>query len=819
MRFIYSLIIGLALLLINLSFTSSTDCTLLQNKPALVGQTVTFTINCPSSGTQYVAWDFGTGAGFGSFKYSLTASYTYYTPGIYQVFARIQGEDIPLTVVQTIVTPITNPRPTHSSTIVMDTTRDIVWAVNPDNNSIASIDANSLKRIAEVPVGRNPRTVAIDKSGNVWVTNEDDATVSVISPAGATVKTISLPYASRPYGICFDPLAEYAYVTLQATGKLLKLDPSGGTIVKETQIGKCPRGIAVSSNGQRIFVTRFISPVNQGEITEVSAASMAVQRLIPLPFDNKEDFDDQGRGVPNYLTAVTISPDGSTAWVPSKKDNTARGLFRDSLPLTFDNTVRTIVSRIDLVSNKEDTTLRRDINDSELACAVEFSPYGNLAFIATQGNNKIHVLDVYTNARVGSITDTSLTPQGMVFNPDGTKLFVQNYMGRSVSVYNTEDIILSNGFTPVLLAGISTIINEKLPPDVLLGKRIFYNSQDPRMSKTGYISCGGCHLEGGSDERVWDFTDRGEGFRNTHSIRGRRGTGMGNVHWTANFDEIQDFENDIRNGFGGTGFMSDQVFNSGTISNPLGDKKAGLSKELDALAAYVASLDKVHPSPYRNPDGTLTQDGVAGKAVFAKLQCNKCHSGPDFTDRPQVGLFHDVGTILPSSGKRIGMPLTGFATPTLKGVWETAPYLHDGSAETLKEVFTQKNPKGLHGNTASLSGTELDQLVSYLLQLDELENPSSGVDELATNPANLKVFPNPSSDYIKLTYNPSSIQGKNHVSISTIYGQMVYADIVSPSHTGSSTTITIKHLPAGAYVVTLLEENRRSNYKFIIQKE
>ena len=84
------------------------------------------------------------------------------------------------------------------------------------------------------------------------------------------------------------------------------------------------------------------------------------------------------------------------------------------------------------------------------------------------------------------------------------------------------------------------------------GKRIFYNAADPRMGLDGYLSCATCHLEGGQDGRVWDFTDRNEGLRNTIDLRGRAGTGHGNLHWTANFDEVQDFENDIRNAFGGS---------------------------------------------------------------------------------------------------------------------------------------------------------------------------------------------------------------------------------------------------------------------------
>ena len=147
----------------------------------------------------------------------------------------------------------------------------------------------------------------------------------------------------------------------------------------------------------------------------------------------------------------------------------------------------------------------------------------------------------------------------------------------------------------------------------------------------------------------------------------------------------------MRELFKGQGFIPDDVFHVGTRDQPLGDPKAGLSPELDALAAYVSSLDHVNPSPYRNPDGSLTADGVAGKALFGKLGCDFCHAGSELTDSAR-GQLHDVGTITPLSGSRAGGPLLGFDTPTLLGVWETAPYLHDGSAPTLRDVLTTKNP-------------------------------------------------------------------------------------------------------------------------------
>lgn len=802
------------IIILNLSLTTSDTCIIIQNKPGIVGQTITFTLDCGTSGVPNVAWDFGDGGGFGKYKTSLTTTHTYYTPGVYRVFARIQGEDIPLSMVQTIVNPILTPSPLHSSTIVADVARNTLWTANTDNNSITCIDADKLNKLMEIPVGKNPRTLDLDKDGNVWVANEGDASLWVVSPTGSPIKSIKLPFASRPFGICFDPARTTVYVTLQATNKLIRLDPQTGKITGEINVGRNPRGIAITSDGRRLFVTRFVSPVDHGEITEIDPAAMSQQRIIEMPLDTTPDFDDRGRGVPNFLSSLTVSPDGKTLWVPCKKDNTSRGLFRDGLPLNFDNTVRTIVSQIDLTTNKENVPFRRDINDSDLACAVEFSPYGNIAFVALQGNNKIQAIDVYTNARIGSFS-TGLTPQGMVFSPDGYKLFVHNVMSRTVRVFDTRDIILSTGFIPKELATLSTITNEKLTPDVLLGKQIFYNSEDKRMSKTGYISCGSCHLDGLSDERVWDFTDRGEGFRNTHALSGHKGMGMGNVHWTGNFDEIQDFENDMRNGFGGSGFLSDAVFNSGSINDPLGDKKAGLSPELDALAAYVASLNEVHASPHRNQDGTLTDDAKEGKKIFNKLECGKCHGGKDFTDKIKPDLFHDVGTILPSSGKRRNMPLTGIATPTLKGIWETSPYLHDGSAETLKDVLTVKNPNGKHGNTSSLSSKEMDQLVSFLLQIDENNDVINGIQNSSDDKAEFSVFPNPAKDNVTISYQ-SKFQNSllnSYIIISNSLGQTVYSSVIR----SSTTEIPVKNFLPGMYWVTLFDGTIKVSKQLIIQ--
>ena len=134
-------------------------------------------------------------------------------------------------------------------------------------------------------------------------------------------------------------------------------------------------------------------------------------------------------------------------------------------------------------------------------------------------------------------------------------------------------------------------------------------------------------------------------------------------------------------------------------------------------ATYLGTLDHAEPSPFRNADGSLTADGAAGKLLFSKLGCDFCHSGADYTDSAK-GRLHDVGTIKPSSGTRGGQPLLGLDTPSLLGIWESAPYLHDGSAPTLRDVLTTANAADQHGFVGSLSEQQLSQLVSFLEQLD-----------------------------------------------------------------------------------------------------
>jgi YVTN family beta-propeller protein len=682
-------------------------------------------------------WDFGDGSTLGPAP-DLQASHTYKDAGHYTVI--VMGTDDQsggsASFVQTVNNPLTARPPHNSSTILVDAERHRVWNVNPDSNSVSVIDADALKRVRELPVGSEPQTLAQAPDGTIWVTNKMSDEVIVLNRDSLTIEArIALPYASQPRAISFGPNG-MAYVSLYATGELVEIDAGSRKVGRHVATGPTPAGIAVADDG-RIFVTRFVSPIDHGEVWVVSPEAMVVVNTIVLPFDNSPDSSVGGRGVPNFVSSIVISPDGTQAWVTAKKDDVARGPKRDGLPMNSDNFVRSIVCAIDLKTETETIQRRQDLDNRSMPATVVFSPVGDYAYISLILNNEISISDAYVAFNVGAIRNVGSAPDGLAFAPDGT-LFANASLTREVIAYDLRSSLASiDQGAPPPLAKIGTVDHEPLSDEILLGKQVFFNAMDPRMSAVGYMSCASCHIGGISDGRVWDFTDRGEGLRNTKSLLGVRGVkAEGRLHWSANMDEVQDFERDIRDSQGGTGFMSDEEFNarkdaSGTYDT-FGKPAAGASKELDALSAFVTSLDKVPRSPFRNPDGSFTSDALEGRKIFQKAGCPECHSGPDFTDSSlsPTGPVHDVGTILPTSGNRLGGKLSGIDTPTLKGVWQSGPYLHDGRAETLTEIFTKYIPKDTMGITSDLTTTEMDQLVRYLLELDDV--PETIVPDHAT---------------------------------------------------------------------------------------
>jgi YVTN family beta-propeller protein len=701
--------------------------------PTVSGANASFSASATGANPRF-SWNFGDGSPATAPSASGSAVHTYSAPGIYYATVTVSddsGATQSATLMHQVFLTTSAQAPSISASIAYETRSGAparLWVVNADNDSVSVFDTATRARVAEIAVGAAPRTLAIAPDGSVWVTNKQAASVSVISAVTlAVTRTIAMPRGSQPYGVAMARASGSALVALEGTGQLLKINTSSFASTGTLAVGANPRHVAVAADGSTAYVTRFVTPPLAGEATAVvdtfsgggqvvvvDSGAMSVARTIVLAHSNVPDAENQGRGIPNYLGAAAISPDGTQAFVPSKMDNIARGMTRDGNALNFQSTVRAISSRVVLGTQAEDLAARIDHDNASVASAAAFDPLGVYLFVALETSREVAVLDAHRRNQLLRI-DVGRAPQGLVVSPDRRTLYVHNFMDRSVGEFDLRPLIEQAQATVTPVATLPSVGTEKLAANVLQGKRLFYDARDTRLARDRYMSCASCHNDGGADGRVWDLKAQGEGLRNTISLRGRSGA-MGRLHWSNNFDEVQDFEGQIRSLAGGTGLMSDATFFAGTRSQPLGDAKAGQSADLDALAAYVASLNTFDVSPNRPSAGTLSAAAAEGRQAFIANNCAACHSGNAFS-RSGIDNPADVGTIKPTSGQRLYGALTGIDVPTLRDVWATAPYLHDGSAATLEAAISAHT-------TLNTPVADVSKLAAYLREIGSDEGPA-----------------------------------------------------------------------------------------------
>jgi YVTN family beta-propeller protein len=618
------------------------------------------------------------------------------------------------------VTPVAAPH--NSTTLIVETSSgaDRIWNVNPDNHSVTVTSAAGAV-VAEIQVGDRPWSLAKAPLANeVFVANKGSASISVISTQTfAVLRTIALPVASQPHGLAFSNTGDVLYVALEALARVDKLAPATGALQGSAALAGRPRHLAVSADGTKLYVTNFVTPPLPGESTAVidmsaggaqlfvvNTGAMSLAQTIAFDRSDRTPSELSGPGMPNYLNAPVLF--GSKAYVPSKQDNLDGGVYRGNFGMVFDQTVRAVTSVIDLPSGTELTGQRIDHDNAGVATGAALSGEGRYLFVALETAREVAVYDTQLGFQLTRLA-VGRAPQGVAFSSDGRTLYVHNFMDRTVKRFDVTNLVALGSAVAPLLGTVNTVAAEQMSAQVLLGKQLFYDAADDRLAQDNYISCASCHNDGDGDGRVWDLTGFGEGLRNTVDLRGRGGMNNGWLHWTGNFDEVQDFEGQIRALSGGTGLMSNALFNAGTRSHPLGDPKAGLSSDLDALAAYVASLTAAPASPHRSGAG-FSASAESGRTAFANHGCGACHMGPPFTDSAP-NTRHDVGTIHAGSGERLDGPLDGFDTPTLVGVWATAPYLHDGSAATIAAAIAAHS-----GITTT--PTERAQIAAFLDELN-----------------------------------------------------------------------------------------------------
>jgi YVTN family beta-propeller protein len=552
---------------------------------------------------------------------------------------------------------------------------------NRDNGSVSIVDLATKKTVREIPVGKHPEGVSfLGSTHNLAVAvHDEDVVLFLNADEGQELGRTSV--FDEPYGVVSTRDGSRVYVTLSFPGQILEIDTTTHQTLRQWEAGKFTKGLAIAPDESRLYISEYYTGVIR---SFDRATGKVVEEWVGSPQDN-------------LARQLAVHPTRPKVYLPHQrsKNTIAHG----------SGSIFPYISIAD-IDSKADTRRKRVQMDSFTSVyvvanpwEVAVSPDGQTLYAIFGGTDDMFVSaildDNYREIAHRRTVQVGSNPRAVRVSPDGESLFVYNALDFNVVQYSTRD-----------LQPVATIAVCQCPLDeeTLLGKKLFYSAKQP-MADRRWISCSSCHPDGEQDGRVWQ---QPEGLRDTQALFGLAWTHP--LHWSADRDEVQDFEHTIRGPL-----MQGRGLARGAIHESLNAPNQGLSEALDALAVYTNSHG-VTLSPYAKTG--LSEAAQRGKKLFFSegTGCAKCHSGPLYSDS-QPGKnrkMHDVGTGHDDPSEKME---PRYDTPSLIGVYRTAPYLHHGKAATLEEVLTTRNPKDQHGQTSHLSREQISDLVEFLKAL------------------------------------------------------------------------------------------------------
>jgi YVTN family beta-propeller protein len=571
-----------------------------------------------------------------------------------------------------------------------------LYVVCQDSDEVRVVDPESARVIGSIHVGRMPRGIVLSPDARrLYVTNAWSDTVSVIDTAShEVVQTLSTGF--EPAGVVVDKPGTTLYVANRLSSDISVIDPATGQEIKRLLAGRGASYLTVSPDGKWIFCTHIypnpgaFRSMPESEVTVIDTSARRVVERKPL------------HNVAGVFH-VTTSADGKLVAAAQLRPKNLIPLahvehgavFGDSLTLFGEDVGETVQVPIDELDHYY-----------ALPWGIAITPDKSKIFLTAAGSESVTAIDVSRLLKTVRVRHQSVAndlsasaeyvtaripvghnPRGVAISPDGKSLYVANRLDDTISVI---DISSERVVSTIDLGGPKNI-------DALRrGERLFYTAD---FSFQGQFGCSNCHLDATIDGLQWDLEPDGFGkdIVDNRSLENLAGTEP--FKWNGGNPDMPTECGPRTEKF----FFRSQSFTQ---------------QQLTDLVTFVYSLP-YRPNRYRLTNGELTPAQERGKTIFERTQtkkgspipeanqCTYCHSGPKYTNQKQI----DVGT-----GKLTDRSPV-IDVPQLPNVAYSAPYLHDGSAKSLEEIWTIYNPKDTHGVTNDLTKDELNDLIEYLKTL------------------------------------------------------------------------------------------------------
>lgn len=593
--------------------------------------------------------------------------------------------------------------PTGSASIAVADDKGALYALNEGLGTVSRVDLET-GDITETELGVTPFRIARLDEDRVAVSLRSERAVVILQDDGDGLVVVDrLQVGAEPAGVVSDG-AGRLFVALATEGQVWAFDAQGDHVDTFDVEGQ-PNWLALRPQGDVLFAaSSFGGTVTSIDLDSGETSTVAMPVMEGLEGDH---VDTPVSLTPRITGDPSISPDGDTLAVPvTYVDNTtptdpdgddvpepesSYSQGAGSIGLTRVNP--TVVTVDISTGNPGDATtfllagqVTSNARSSEVVrgyvSSATWHPDGTFLWVTMEGSNVVQallptvrqVVSEYHDDAVSTVGElvsgdravfaTDAGPRGVAFTEAGDA-YVHAFLDREVTLLGDA--------SAVAVAGAKLTDNE-LPDDIEQGRKLFYASTGAIMSADGSgMSCATCHLQGRNDGLTWNLE---QGLRQTPSLAGEVGH-TGPFTWIDGVDSVQDeamHTSEIR--MGGAGL---------TVA------------EADAIAAFVDF------TPMADVPTLEATDSIArGAEIFFsnEVGCGSCHYGDDFTDHESHDMFD----------------LEGVNTPRLRGIAASAPYLHDGSAATVRDVLEMVRD-GEMGDTSSLSDTEMDDLEAYVLSL------------------------------------------------------------------------------------------------------
>lgn len=631
---------------------------------------------------------------------------------------------------------------TASGSLALSSDDALLYAADTDTGILAVVDTRTREKIATIPVGLLPDRVAVAPDDTIYVANRGERTVSVVR-RGTWSEAARIDVGVEPSGLAVSPDGRTLYVVNATSledarqGSLQAVDTATLQTRWTLPVGEEPRGLTLLDARRAAIALHKEGAIVTVDLEKVAVVSSGNEQLyqnlnrsmlagITQAGDDRAVSKQTFR--PRALSDLVASPDGQRIYATGMLSSegvlgadsgasgggaygggpcSAGGVASPGL-LTFQASDGRALTD-DVASCFGAPTEERDFPSTLLTAppdqapiqgpgVIAVDPTGTWLFIANRETDNVAVVpttraarplsgnDSFVRQMSGSahtVISTGAAPNGIALTRDGKTAYVYSPFDHTITVLAGEDGAIRRSGDPIRVA------EEILTAEVAAGRRLFFTALDSRMSASTNVACASCHPDGREDGHVWMFP---EGPRQTPSLAGRAISQTAPFHWNGEFGTLDDFfSHTVTLRMGGSGVTT-------------------------AMANQLVAFMDAAPTP-DNPHRTTELDAKAlrGQQVFEQAQCHSCHEGQTFTNNT----FADVGTFVstgPAPDDLVRLP-DGLNTPSLLGVSRTAPYLHDGSAQTLEERLLRERDSNLHGETATLTDADIDALVHYLKTL------------------------------------------------------------------------------------------------------